>query len=257
MDSVAKADRTRLVAPSDSPKTLKTTGLVSRIDRSECAQATRWQRSVRQLRRRGAVPDVLLLTEHPATYTCGRGTRPEHLLADADTYASQGIQLCEVERGGSATYHGPGQLVGYPIVDLRPRRRDVHLYIRNLEQVLIRTLGDYDISAQARSGLTGVWCGGRKVAAIGIHVSQWITMHGFAINVSPDLEHFLGIVPCGLAQEEVTSMAQFMPAPPDVWELLPTVSRHFGEVFELEMERVPWATLQPLLTPVHDNVAPE
>ena len=213
---------------------------------SECAQAAEWQRQLRRLRRQALVPDLLLLTEHPATYTCGRGTRPEHLLADATTYARRGIGVYEVERGGSATYHGPGQLVGYPIVDLRPRGRDVHLYMRSLEQVVIGTLGDYGIAAGARPGLTGVWCDGRKVAAIGIHVSQWITMHGFAINVSPNLDHFGGIVPCGLAGEEVTSMARLIQEPPSVWELVPTVTRHFGEVFELEMKSVAWSEMLPL-----------
>lgn len=208
------------------------------------AEATDRQRLLRQRRRAGLLPDLLLLTEHPATYTCGRGTRPEHLHGDARSYARAGIELHEVERGGSATYHGPGQLVGYPIVDLRPRGRDVHNYMRNLEQVLIRTLAGLGIEAGIRPGLTGVWTGGRKVAAIGIHVSQWVTMHGFAINVAPNLAHFRGIVPCGLSGEEVTAIAELVEETPTVWQLAPRVTRHFAAVFELELELVSWAALE-------------
>lgn len=221
---------------------------VSDMGRTACAQAGTWQRALRELRHRGEVPDLLLLAEHPPTYTCGRSTRPGHLLAVADVLARQGITVLEVERGGSATYHGPGQLVGYPIVDLRLRRRDVHQYIRDLEEVLVRTLAGFGLEAHPRSGLTGVWCGEHKIAAIGIHVRHWITMHGFALNICPDLEHFKGIRPCGLEGGAITSMARQLPHPPGCKEVAGELKQHFAGVFGSALEDIAWDELRTLAT---------
>jgi lipoate-protein ligase B len=216
---------------------------------TSCAAAGTLQRALRELRRRQVVPDLLLLTEHPPTYTCGRSTRPEHLLMDAAGRARQGIVVSEVERGGSATYHGPGQLVGYPILDLRPRGSDVHQYIRDLEETLMRTLAGFGLEAQRRAGLTGVWIGAHKVAAIGIHVRHWITMHGFALNICPDLEHFKGIVPCGLSSEAVTSMARLLPEPPAIEAVAGELKRHFEGVFGGVLEEVDREALGVLAAP--------
>lgn len=202
------------------------------------AEAEAWQRALRVLRHQEKVADLLLLTEHPPTYTCGRSTRPEHLLADAVTLERQGIALFEIDRGGSVTYHGPGQLVGYPIVDLRPRGRDVHRYLRHLEEVLVRTLKGFGLEAHPRPGLTGVWSGEYKIAAIGIHVRHWITTHGFALNVCPDLEPYEGILPCGMASGAVTSMARLLPEPPALEEVAFELKQHFEGVFGCELEEV-------------------
>lgn len=214
-----------------------------------CAAAGSLQRELRELRRQKAVPDLLLLTEHPPTYTCGRSTRPEHLLLDEPGRTRRGISLAEVERGGSATYHGPGQLVGYPIVDLRSRGRDVHRYIRDLEDTLMRTLAGFGLETHRREELTGVWSGAHKIAAIGIHVRHWITLHGFALNICPDLEHFKGIVPCGLSSEAVTSMARLLGEPPAVAVVAAELKRCFGEVFSSALEEVDREVLVGLASP--------
>jgi lipoyl(octanoyl) transferase len=166
-------------------------------------QALEWQRRLAGERISGVLPhDVLLLLEHPAVVTLGRGSHGEHLLDPG------GIDVVEVERGGDVTYHGPGQLVGYPIIDLTGHRRDLHWYLRTLEQVLIDALATLEIPAERRAGFTGVWTrgGGRKIASIGVHVKQWVTWHGFALNVTTDLTAFNRIVPCGIAGVEMTSI---------------------------------------------------
>jgi len=164
-------------------------------------EALEWQRSVAQARIGGQLNhDVLLLLEHPDVVTLGRTAQPRHLLDTA------GIEVVEVERGGDVTYHGPGQLVGYPILDLRRHRRDLHWYLRALERALIEALARLDIPAQRRPGYTGVWVGGRKIASIGVHVKQWVTWHGFALNVSTDLSQFDRVVACGIPGVEMTSV---------------------------------------------------
>jgi len=166
-------------------------------------EALEWQRRLARERISGVLPhDVLLLLEHPAVVTLGRGSHGEHLLDPG------GIDVVEVERGGDVTYHGPGQLVGYPIIDLAGHRRDLHWYLRTLEQVLIDALATLEIPAERRAGLTGVWTrgGSRKIASIGVHVKQWVTWHGFALNVTTDLTAFDRIVPCGIAGVEMTSI---------------------------------------------------
>lgn len=167
------------------------------------AHALDWQRALARARIDGRLGhDVLLLLEHPPVITLGRGSHAQHLLDTA------GVDVVEVERGGDATYHGPGQLVGYPIVDLRQHRPDLHWYLRNLEQALITSLDILGLPAERRTGLTGVWTRGRKIASLGVHVKQWVTWHGFALNVSTDLRAFERIVPCGIAGVEMTSVAR-------------------------------------------------
>lgn len=202
------------------------------------AEAWERQKALRSLRQKGQVPDLLLTVEHPHTYTCGRSTRSEHLRADAATLERCGTDVFAIERGGSVTYHGPGQLVGYPIIDLRRRERDVHRYVRDLEKVLICTLAGFGLEAGPRPGLTGVWVGRCKIAAIGIYVRQWITMHGFALNVCPDLDYFRNILPCGLDGNAVTSMAELLTHPPELREVEEELKRHFGHVFAWELEEV-------------------
>jgi lipoate-protein ligase B len=178
---------------------------VYRTGRTAYELAYRWQKALVERRFAGEIGDVLLLLEHPPTYTCGRSTQPGHLPAPAFLKES-GAQIVEIERGGSITYHGPGQLVGYPIVDLRARGRDVHRYLRDLEEVLINALAAFALRGERREGLTGVWVGDEKVAAIGIYVSRWISAHGFSLNIDCDLQPFRAMRPCGLDGDRVNSL---------------------------------------------------
>ena len=165
------------------------------------AEALEWQRELAEDRIAGRLPhDVLLLLEHPPVVTLGRNSQPRHVLQPA------GIDVFEVERGGDVTFHGPGQLVGYPILDLHAYKQDLHWYLRTLEQALIEALGVLGIPAERNPGFTGVWTRGKKIASIGIHVKQWVTWHGFALNVTTDLTHFDRIVPCGIQGVEMTSV---------------------------------------------------
>ncbi len=169
-------------------------------------EALEWQRRLARDRIAGRLPnDVLLLLEHPPVITLGRNSHAEHVLADS---VGGGIEVFEIERGGDVTYHGPGQLVGYPIIDLTNHRQDLHWYLRTLEQALIAALARLDIPAERKPGYTGVWTRGgeRKIASIGVHVKQWVTWHGFALNVTTDLTAFDRIVPCGIAGVEMTSV---------------------------------------------------
>lgn len=196
-----------------------------------------WQLQKRLLEERklGRGQDVLLLTEHEPVYTLGRrGTSRNHLLESEAEIRRQGFDLFEVERGGDITFHGPGQLVGYPILDLRPFRPDVHYYLRQLEGVLIDTLADFGIEASAEPGMTGVWTPLGKIAALGVHIARWITMHGFALNVSTDLSNFRRIVPCGIAGRSVTSMSCLLGRPVTIQEARSRVQHHFLRRFHYE-----------------------
>jgi lipoyl(octanoyl) transferase len=177
----------------------------------------------------------LLLLEHPPVITLGRNARPEDVLLDAGALRARGIAVERTDRGGQVTYHGPGQLVGYPILDLSPDRRDVGRYLRDIEEVLIRVLGQFGIAAARRPGFTGVWVGEQKIAAIGVHLSRWVTTHGFALNVATDLSAFALIVPCGLRAKDVTSMHRLLPRPAGVEEVAAAVAPVFGEVFGRRM----------------------
>lgn len=166
------------------------------------------QRDLRRRRIAGELTeDVLLLVEHPPVITLGRGTRASSLPIPVAELERRGVEVFEVERGGDVTFHGPGQLVGYPVLDLRAHRQDLHWYLRSLEDVLIGALGGFDIEAERIPGRTGVWTAGRKIASIGVHAKQWVTLHGFALNVTTDLDRFDLIVPCGIPQVVMTSVA--------------------------------------------------
>ena len=198
------------------------------------ADALEIQRALVEARRANRVGDLLLFVEHPHVLTLGvRGDGGRsHILAPPEMLHARGIEIYETGRGGDITYHGPGQVVGYPIVDLKPDRCDVHRYVRDLEEVLIRTAADYGISARRIDGLTGVWVGHEKLAAIGVRISRWVTSHGFALNVATDLENFDLIVPCGLADRGVTSLSRLLSRsidPPDVQN---RIASHFEDVFK-------------------------
>lgn len=186
-------------------------------------------------RKAGAIPDQLILLEHPHTITLGRNGHMENLLAADDILRRNGISFHPTDRGGDITYHGPGQIVGYPILDLREWKRDVGAYVRAVEQVLIDTMADFGIQAGRIPKLTGVWVGERKIAAIGVHISRWITSHGFALNVCTDLQYFQYIVPCGLTKP-VTSMAE-LGCSASWHEVAERVAVHFGLIFDREMIR--------------------
>jgi len=173
-------------------------------------EALEFQRAAAAARIAGEIPqDLLILVEHPPVVTLGRGSRdPAHLVATPAVLAARGVELFEVERGGDVTFHGPGQLVGYPILDLSRHRQDLHWYLRQVEEVIVRSLARFDIAAERRAGLTGVWTGGRKIASIGVHARQWVTWHGFALNVTTDLSYFDLMVPCGIAGVTMTSVEQ-------------------------------------------------
>jgi len=183
-----------------------------------------------------AIPDTLLLLEHPHVFTLGRNARREHLLASHQRLAEVGAQVFETDRGGDITYHGPGQLVGYPILDLTQHRRDIAWYMRSLEQVFIGVAADYAVQACREDGAPGVWVGDEKLVAMGVHVSRWVTSHGFAFNVNTDLKYFDWIVPCGLRDKGVTSLEKLLGHRVEMNEVIECVVEHFGKVFGLEMK---------------------
>ena len=205
---------------------------VRRLGRVPYDQAWSLQNRVADERRAGLIPDTLILLEHPHTYTIGRSGTRDHVFLNEEEMAARGITCLDVDRGGDVTYHGPGQLVGYPILDLGPTP-DVGLYLRNLEGCLIDVLADFGITAGRLSGYTGVWIGNRKIAAIGIKVSQGVTTHGFALNVSTDLSLFTHILACGIPDKGVTSMRLELGAAPSMVAVEDAVIARFAERFVL------------------------
>ena len=185
---------------------------VRRLGRVHYGEALAIQRRLADERIAGAIPDTLLLLEHPPVVTLGRGTKESSLPLQPDALRRQGVDVFEIERGGDVTYHGPGQLVGYPILDLQGLRPDLHWYLRQLEEALIQAVAGFGITAERNPGYTGVWTQGRKIASIGIHVRQWVTWHGFALNVTTDLSAFDLIVPCGIKDVVMTSVVRESPA---------------------------------------------
>lgn len=186
---------------------------VSNLGTMAYAEALELQRSVAAARISGEIQeDVLLLMEHPPVVTLGRSSKGAHLTASPELLTLRGVELFEVERGGDVTFHGPGQLVGYPIMDLKRHKQDLHWYLRTVEQALIDTLEALGIAAGRNAGYTGVWTGGRKIASIGVHARDWVTWHGFALNVTTDLSYFDLIVPCGIQDVTMTSIARELPA---------------------------------------------
>jgi lipoyl(octanoyl) transferase len=203
------------------------------LGRVDYDQALELQKDARERLRNGIDCELLLFLEHPHTYTLGRSADRSEILADADWLTSHGVTLAETDRGGQVTYHGPGQLVGYPIIDLGPDRRDIRRYMRDLQEVLVRTLRVFGVAAEARheQRQIGVWCEGQKVASLGVHVSRWITTHGFALNVGTDLSYFSGIVPCGMPGVEMASIESLTGAAPPMEEVASVCVRLFGEIF--------------------------
>jgi lipoyl(octanoyl) transferase len=215
-------------------------------------EALELQRAAARARITGAIPqDLLLLVEHDPVVTMGRTAKQRNLTASPELLAARGVQLFEVERGGDVTYHGPGQLVGYPIVDLKRHKQDLHWYLRQVEEALIVAIGEHGLSGERSTGYTGVWTGGvvgsshppRKVASIGVHARDWVTWHGFALNVTTELSYFDLIVPCGIPGVDMTSMSRELGAPVAMADAEAAAARAFGRVFSLEPIEVSVASL--------------
>jgi lipoyl(octanoyl) transferase len=198
-------------------------------------EALELQRSIARDRISGAISqDVLLLMEHPPVVTLGRSSKEKHLVASPEFLQTHGVELFEVERGGDVTFHGPGQLVGYPIVDLKRHRQDLHWYLRKIEEALINTLADYGIPGERNTSYTGVWTRGKKIASIGVHARDWVTWHGFALNVTTDLSFFDLIVPCGITGVVMTSIARELGSEEvSAQDVRDRVSAKFAEAFDL------------------------
>lgn len=205
------------------------------LDLGRLAYQPAWdlQRELVEQRKAGAIADRLLFVEHPHVLTMGRNGHNENVLAAPEQLARLGIQLHHINRGGDVTYHGPGQIVGYPILDLREWKRDVVAYVRALEQVIIDALAGFGVSAERNPGKTGVWTGGAKIAALGVHISRWVTSHGFALNVDTELDYFRYIVPCGLT-EPVTSLRAVGCLATHA-EVKAALTREFGRQFGFEI----------------------
>lgn len=216
---------------SRRPLQVRRLGIVSYAD------ALALQRALVERRKAGDVGDVLLLLEHRPVITLGvkgDGGR-SHVTASTSLLAREGVEVHETGRGGDVTYHGPGQIVAYPILDLRPDRCDVHRYVRDLEDVMIRVCADYGLHAGRIAGLTGAWIGSDKIGAIGVRISRWVTSHGFAFNVNTNLDHFRLIVPCGIADRGVTSVAKQLRRAVDMAAAESRVVQHFSDVFGCEL----------------------
>ncbi|MGE5813946.1 MAG: lipoyl(octanoyl) transferase LipB [Acidobacteriota bacterium] len=209
---------------------------VRRLGRVSYADGLLLQQKLVEERRRGDIPDQLLLLEHPPVITLGVKVRNDrtHVLATPARLAELGVELHETGRGGDVTYHGPGQVVGYPILDLRPDRCDVHAYVRDLEEVMIRAARTFGVEAGRVAGLTGIWVGPEKLAAIGVRISRWITSHGFAFNVNTDLSHFNLIVPCGITDRGVTSLQKLLGRPIAMAEVEDALADACLDVFSLQ-----------------------
>jgi lipoyl(octanoyl) transferase len=204
------------------------------------AEAYALQQRVVAARKAGAIEDVLLLCEHPHVITLGRSGKRENLLASEHVLRQKGVEFHATNRGGDITYHGPGQLVGYPILNLGAIRRDVVWYVRTLEEAIIRATAEFGISAERVAGKTGIWVHAgkteEKLAAIGVHISRWVTSHGFAYNVSTDLRNFDLIVPCGIADRKATSLEKLLGRSVEEKEVAPRIAKHLGELLGLEMK---------------------
>ncbi len=213
---------------------------LNKIDLGRTAYKDIWalQKELVAKRRQGLIPDCLIVTEHNPVITMGRGTSRENLLVTEDALQKKGVELYEIERGGDITFHGPGQLVAYPIVDLTVRGRDVHKYLRDLEQLMISTLADFGLEAGVKDGLTGVWVDNQKVGAIGVAVSKWVTYHGLALNVNTDLDYFKLINPCGITQFPVGSVSGLLKEEISLEKTGEILSRNFAAMLGYEMETI-------------------
>jgi len=211
------------------------------LGRMRYGEALRIQRELVTRRIAREIPDTLLLLEHEPVVTLGKVARAEHVLVDKERLAKLGVEVHETDRGGDVTFHGPGQIVGYPIVDLNDLRRDVKWYVEQLEEVMIRTCARHGVEAARRPGMTGAWVGTEKIGAIGVRVEKWVTSHGFAFNVATDLGYFGLIVPCGLRGEGVTSLSARLGRAVDLERVTRDVAEAFGAVFGRDVRHVPAA----------------
>jgi lipoyl(octanoyl) transferase len=208
---------------------------VRHLGRVPYAEGLQIQEQLVAERQAGRIVDVLLLLEHEPVFTMGRNARAENVLLSPEALRSRGFQIFETGRGGDVTYHGPGQVVGYPILELPTERRDVHRYVRDLEEVMIRACAEYGITADRIAGKTGAWVGKEKIGAIGVRIARWVTSHGFALNVTNDLDPFALIVPCGIRDHGVTSLSRLLGREVAVDEVARRLAAHVADVFDLEM----------------------
>ncbi len=204
------------------------------------------QRAIHGAVASGDIPSTLFLLEHTPTITLGRNALSEHVLCDSEGLAQAGVKLITTDRGGDVTYHGPGQLVAYPVFDLNQWKPSVDWYLRTLEETVIHVLDSYSLTGERISGYTGVWVNGAKVAAIGIAVKHWITWHGFALNINPDMEHWRLIIPCGIKNKPVTSLARLLPETPSIDEVAGRCVAAFREVFDCEITEIVLEEQKPL-----------
>ena len=219
--------------PAERPPAAGKIMAVRRLGLVPYADGLELQRRLVEERKADRIPDTLLLLQHPHVLTVGvKKDGRSHILASPDRLTALGVDVFETGRGGDVTYHGPGQLVGYPIVNLDPDRRDVHRYVRDLEEVMIRVCADYGVEAGRVKGFSGAWIGDEKIGAIGVRISRWITSHGFAFNVTTDVDFFNLIVPCGIADKGVTSLAAKLGRPPSMAEIEDRFVSNFAAVFE-------------------------
>ena len=216
--------------------------LFCRLGTVDYAEAHELQKRLQKMRIAGEVGDTVLLLQHPPVVTLGRSAKEQHVVAGSAVLEAEGIALHEVGRGGDVTYHGPGQLVAYPIIDLKPDRKDVRKYVWSLEEAMVRTCADFGLAAGRIAGLNGAWIGDRKVGAVGVRISRWVTMHGLALNADTMLRHFDLIVPCGIADKTVTSLSVELGRPVQVSDVVEPLAGHLASLFDTEVE---WSTALP------------
>ena len=218
---------------------MKKEAWILNLDDVPYEEAFALQKRLVTMRSQGTIYDTLILLEHPPVFTVTRKATLKNILASPDELLDKGISLCQTNRGGDITYHGPGQIVGYPIMNLKDHGKDLHKYIRNIEEIIISLLMDYGIAAHRDKANPGVWIGDEKIAAIGIAVkSSWTTMHGFALNVNPDLKHYSLIVPCGLTNKGITSLSKLLGTTVSMEEVRGKLIHHYAEVFKLRTRKV-------------------
>lgn len=210
--------------------------LFCKLGTVDYAQALALQKTLQAKRIAGEIRDTVLLLEHHRVLTLGRSSQEHHVLASREALEAKGISVHEVGRGGDVTYHGPGQLVAYPIIDLKPDRRDVRKFVWSLEETMIRVCADFDLDATRTEGLNGAWIGERKIGAVGVRISRWVTMHGLAINANTDLSDFELIVPCGIRDKAVTSLSLELGREVTVDQVVEPLARHFAELYDADID---------------------
>lgn len=229
--------------------------LVINLGRTKYAEAWDLQKKIFSVKLEQRISDVLLFTEHEHVYTLGKAADDNHLLAKNEELSKKGVDVYWIDRGGDITYHGPGQIVGYPIIDLNQHYNDIHRYLRDIEEAIIRTLANYGITAGREPEFTGVWVKNEKIAAIGVKVSKWITMHGFALNINTDLSYFDRIIPCGIFHKGVTSLKNILGKEVSLTEVQRHLVSHFSQLFHWEVKQISCEEFVSLLS--HSEVITE